>query len=134
MSYPTYLLESIYWSNRPERYPDREKFEKEVRTYQHDIAKTDKDWRPDELALAHPRALIQFRCWVERNEREPNFLIEADNGESFTVLELFHKVCDGIGETLIKQNGELYDHRFFEGLSLFRQEDEPPRYFVYFGS
>jgi hypothetical protein len=134
MSHPQYLLENIYWTNRTTRYPDREKFEKEVRTYQHDIAKTDKGWRPDELALAHPRALIQFRCWIGEEDQEPNFLIEADNGESFTVLELFHKVCDGIGQTLMAQRGELYDHRFFEGLSLYQQRQDPPLYFVNFGS
>lgn len=49
MSHPQYLLENIYWSNRAERYPDREKFEKEIRTYQHKIAKTDKNWQDPPL-------------------------------------------------------------------------------------
>lgn len=134
MSYPQRLLGNICWTNSTERYPNREKFEKEVRTHQHDILETDEGWRPEELALEHPSVQIQFRCWIGQEEAEPSFELNADDGKSFTTLELFHKVCDGIAQTLIQYNGQLYDHCFFEGLSLSSQHTKPPLYFVYFGS
>ncbi|MEL6348131.1 MAG: hypothetical protein AAFV53_33795 [Myxococcota bacterium] len=134
MSLPDKLLKMIYWACYKERYPDRAAFLEAVQEYQDQISPENSEWAPNEVVLGVPRVWIGFHCWVGDEQPWLVFPIDAEGG-AFTMGELFHKLCDGIGEALMEQNAELYDHHFFEGISRWQEGDDgAPLYAVRFGS
>lgn len=135
MSHPTRLLNRVLWVNRAERYPDIEKFNKEISQYHFRILESDERWTPDVVALESGQVQICFQCWTPEGEDiEPVITLKADNERAFTTLELMHKLSDGLGAYLLEHSCELYDHCFFEGLSLAEGERAIPLYFINFGS
>ena len=82
-----------------------------------------------------PRLVLDV--WADQIEAESNGRIVIERYPAMalggTPPELMDQVIDGIAEYLVAHNCQLWDHHFFEGLSLGTDGD-PPRYNVYFGS
>lgn len=131
MTHPQSLLGNIAWSCKRQAYADPAAFGAAVQEYQDEIMAGRSSWAPDQVVLRAASVEVQFRCWNQEGTDQPEETLAADDGQSFTMLELMHKVCDGLGRRLLERDYYLYDHCFFEGLALAEQT---PRYHVNFGS
>lgn len=140
MALPDHILKNVCWRCGAERYADAASFAEALRTYHTDL---ELPYRLDEGAIALERAAVEIAFEYIDLEREEEIddaiLIHADAPEGFSALELMFKACDGIAARL-DGRGALFDHCFFEGLTLdvaesaTRPEGDPPRYWAYMGS
>ena len=136
-SYPDRILSEVLWSCGRKRY-DRAAFDAAVTEYHMDVLGTAERWKPEESVFPGTSVRIGFMCWDAAGEEQLDvaFDIESDHPEHFTAGDLLFKVCDGIAADLEEHDRKLYDHCFFEGLSLHTPtaERDRPLYFVRFGS
>lgn len=133
--FPQTLLGSVLWSCGRKSWPSRDDFNQAVRQYHQDIVEDGDRWQPDAVVFPHPAIRVGFSYWADTESQGWHVLsMEADAAEGFTALGLLHGLCEGIAGHLTENNGDLYDHCFFEGLSLADEPGDPPMYYIRFGS
>jgi hypothetical protein len=126
---PTRFLESVCWVFRGTQFTDRTAFEAAVRDAQ--FPEWGEVWRPAEIVLRVPRVRIRPDADWYPSDREPEVVLTADDGESFSAGELLFKVHNA----LVADLQELH-HQFFEGFSLSGHQEpgQPPLYDMDLGS
>ena len=129
MSYPKYLFKDIYWSFSIGDINNVEDFVKEMEEYYKAISgkKFRLNW--NEIAFDFPNLELQYVKYTDEDVEEPYELVEADNGQNFTVKELLYKVHK------VGINLENDDNCYFEGL-MYSDDDNDgvPIYFLITGS
>ena len=119
------LLRNIVWSFGSTKYPTLESFNEKLTAYQVAILGHADDWHPEEVLVNNPKVAIAYEYWIQADhvsfdnetkdedggeQKEVVVTFSADNGESFTALELFYKLHERLTYRY------LGDHTFFEGL------------------
>lgn len=141
------ILRNIAWRFDHTDYPAREAFSAEVARYQFDILKERAVWHPNEVVIDSPAVDLVYKYWVTGNdavfadeelhnpvdedeEISVTATFTADNGDSFTALELLHKLHQRL------RHRDLGDHYFFEGLvaSEAAEPQQPPLFYLRCGS
>jgi hypothetical protein len=128
---PQNLLSDVFWSFSRGKFDTQEAFNAEVIQYQQDIAEKTEHWHPDAIAIAgYQQVCINYEGLDEEAEAldDKSLVIETDNPEGFTNVELLFLIHNAVTEELSK-----IDHCFFEGLS-FDSFDEMPVYWLHQGS
>lgn len=128
---PEKLMRDVYWAFTKGIFKGAEDFDKAVRDYQIAIKKID-DWKPERVIFSHSSIQISYEYWSADGEEEFEevFVLEADNGNSFTAGELLFKINNTVAENVSRG-----DHIFFEGLSLSETKyDGKPFYWLSLGS
>lgn len=130
MSYPKYLFKDIYWSFAMGSISTAEAFVSEMEQYYKAISGRKFPLRWNDLVFDYPKMELQYVKYTDDEVEEPFELIEADNGQNFTVKELLFKVHK-VGVNL--QND---DNCYFEGLLYSEDENDDgvPIYFLMSGS
>ena len=137
MNFPEQILTEIPWSFYGTVYSSIDDFKTE-------LLEEFKNYKPEDLpaelfevVLNVPVVVIQYMIYAEDDEDEedePQVLIKASNGSSFTGLELLFLINNAVTKAL-----EDEDNLFFEGLT-FATDDDPefpdgtPVYFLETGS
>lgn len=147
-------LNKIAWNFNNIEYTTIDDFNQKVLQYQFDIMKARDCWRSDEIVVFSSSIAVVFTAWIESEnlaenetllenddffedednsddglfQAEIQALFEADNGKTFTALELLYK----LGKQL--KFKDLGDHTFFEGLSEEKSEDGIPLFYLRCGS
>lgn len=134
MEYPKQLLRNIYWAFSEGAINSMENFALAITSYHRDISGSNLPVQLNEVIFNHPKIVLQYVKYDEEIDdfEEPQELVEADNGESFTVKELLYKIHQ------VGINLENEDNCYFEGLT-FATSDDPdflniPVYFLDTGS
>jgi hypothetical protein len=133
-SWPKRLLSEVVWIIKPKRYADQAALELAVREYHVAIMKSDERWQPDTRVLSAQKLEVGFECWIGDDQLDVEIELETADPEGWTTLELLFAIQQGIAGYLIANDGALYDHCFFEGLSLGSSKGARPSYSVNFGS
>lgn len=119
------LLKHVAWNFTGKGFDNRADFNQAIANYQLAILDDPSGWNPDEIIVSAPEVDILYECYA--TDSEPVFDDEtikadygeekeiiarftADNGASFSALELLYKLHQRL------QQRELGDHTFFEGL------------------
>ncbi|MEI3790883.1 MULTISPECIES: hypothetical protein [unclassified Chryseobacterium] len=135
MEFQNQILQSILWNFTEQKFSDIENFRIALKDYNEKI--TDEKFLEnlDKPILKINKVAIQYEYWDENIEDiiEPDFLLNADNGQFFTTAELLFKIHNQVHEKLKDD-----DHHFFEGLELWTGENpnypDTPLYFLQQGS
>jgi hypothetical protein len=114
---PAWVAGGVLWSFTGEPVAERGDFEARVRRYQVEITGGGDVWRPGEVVLPCPRVRVSYLCWDGDEQVEPVVELESDDGQSFTLEELLHKIHNAVVERVRDA-----DRHFFEGLTL----EQPP--------
>lgn len=132
---PKQILNNILWSFDIDKFANRTSFESAVIQYNETIKNEPITVNFDSVVLKTPQVCIQYSYWDEVDDDiiEPDFLLGADNQQSFTISELLFKIHNKVCEDLKND-----DHHFFEGLTLWEGEHpnypQIPLYFLQQGS
>jgi len=120
MQYPKELLRNIYWSFNYGPVENRQKFEEAVKTYHYKVSGQEFPFDLNEEILPFAKVVIQYMKYDEEEEDwdEPQILLEAENGKSFTAGELLYKIHQTAGKAL-----EGDDNVYFEGISFATDQD-----------
>ena len=106
----------------------QKKFQSQFESYNKEM-NDEFEWGPNQIVLESSKVRIQYMHWDEneQDQVEPQFEIWADNGESFTALELLYKIHNEVASKLADE-----DAHFFEGLKLYDEGDDSdtPLYFL----
>lgn len=132
--FPKRLLSEVVWVLKPTEYADRASFEAAVRAYHVAILKSDERWQPDARVLSATKVQVGFECWVGEHERDVELELETDDPAGWTTLSLLFAIQQGVTGYLKANDGGLYDHCFFEGLSLGSTKAGRPSYSINLGS
>lgn len=129
MSYPKYLFKDIYWSFSIGEITSIEDFVSEIEGYYKAISRKKFPLKWNEVVFDFPKLELQYVKRTENDIEEPYELVEADNGQNFTVKELLYKTHK------VGINLENDDNCYFEGL-LYSEDDNEgvPIYFLITGS
>lgn len=145
------LLKDIAWAFNSKDYDTLSGFNTAVSAYNQKIMKERDNWHPEQIVVDSPKVSIAYEYYVtdhdtrfadeeieteeiydeqEDGEQEVVVTFTADNGSSFTALELLYKLHQRL------RVRELGDHIFFEGLGSFNDSDQnnPPLYYLNCGS
>lgn len=144
-------LDHILWAFSEKKYADIDEFSKDVTEYQIEIGRDD-TWKPDLIEIKHSEIAVFYEAWLkslqdlsdnetlsvdekslfdssEMRQLEVIASLSADNGVSFTAVELLFKLHNLVA------NKELGDAIFFEGLKQFDEDfNSLPTYYLYCGS
>lgn len=135
MEFQNQILQSILWNFTEQKFSDIENFRTALKDYNEKITGEKFSENLDKPILKINKVAIQYEYWDENIEDiiEPDFLLNADNGEFFTSIELLFKIHNYVHEKLKND-----DHHFFEGLELWTGENpnypDIPLYFLQQGS
>lgn len=135
MQHPKRLMNDVLWNFKDKAYSSVPEFIIAVMKYNENIFGEDFEFDTDKKALESPTVVIQYSYWDDEleDDMEPDFLLNAANGQFFTQGELLYKVHQRVREKLQDQ-----DHSFFEGFLLWEGENpnnpDVPLYFVMQGS
>lgn len=133
MEYPKVLLRNIYWAFSEGPIENQENFINRLTSYHEQISGVKLPMGLDKIIFDYPKIVLQYVKYDENDDfEEPQELIEANNGESFSARELLFKIHQ-VGINL--EN----DHNcYFEGLTFATSDDpdfpEIPVYFLDTGS
>lgn len=122
---PKQILNDIFWAFDGTEFQSQDEFRSALEEYANDL----------EVALP-PESTIEFGkieilleyITEDDDDEELQFMLNADNGKSFTSVELLYKIN-------IEVTGILadLDKHFFEGLTLL-EDRNPPLYSLNLGS
>ncbi|REC78655.1 hypothetical protein DRF60_09420 [Chryseobacterium elymi] len=135
MEFQNQILQSILWNFTEQKFSDIENFRIALKDYNEKITDEKFSENLDKPILKINKVAIQYEYWDENIEDiiEPDFLLNADNGQFFTTAELLFKIHNQVHEKLKDD-----DHHFFEGLELWTGENpnypDTPLYFLQQGS
>lgn len=129
MSYPKFIFKDIYWSFSIGDITNIEDFVKEMEEYYKAISGNKFPLKWNEIVFDFPKLELQYVKYTDDDIEEPYELVEADNGQNFTVKELLYKTHK------VGINLENDDNCYFEGLMYSEDENEGmPIYFLTTGS
>ena len=127
------LLKNILWNLTTPLLKNQNAFEEALIAYNKTINGKTIDLKNPILESAEVQ--IQYEHWGidedgDEDILETDFLIEADNGKTFSTTELLYKIHNEVCNKLIDD-----DKVFFEGLELWEQnESDTPYYLLQQGS
>jgi hypothetical protein len=124
----------VQWNFNNPKYETIEKFYQSISDYNKDILKIKVDNELNSTLISISEVAIQYLYFDDNDEDiEPDFLLKADNGNSFSLIELLFKVHNTVCNNLKEQ-----DKVFFEGFLLWEGENlnypNIPLYFLLLGS
>lgn len=129
MDYPKFIFKDIYWSFSIGEIANIDDFTKEMEQYYKSISGKKFPLKWDKVIFDFPKLEIQYVKYIEDEPEEPFELLSADNGQNFTIKELFYKIHK------VGVNLENDDNCYFEGLMYSGEENEgSPIYFMITGS
>lgn len=135
MEYQNKISQNILWSFGKQKFLTIEDFRLALKNYNEEIKGESFSEDLDLPILKTNKVAIQYEYWDQSIEDiiEPDFLLNADNGQFFTTAELLFKIHNQVHEKLKDD-----DHQFFEGLELWTGENpnypDTPLYFLQQGS
>lgn len=124
--HPKRLLQRLPWIFDATAYPSARAFGEAVAKYQRDMERKDVDWRPDAVVLAAPEVVVSACVWEGKEQVDLLHPLRSADPAGFTAAELLWRIHAALA------GKELGDHRFFEGLTLSR--DDPLTYTLRCGS
>lgn len=129
MNYPKFIFKDIYWSFSIGKIANMDNFTKEMEQYYKSISGEKFPLKWDDMIFDFPKLELQYVKYIKGEPEEPYELLNADNGEHFTVKELLYKIHK------VGVNLENDDNCYFEGLMYSGEENEGvPIYFLITGS
>ncbi len=135
MEYQNKISQNILWNFGKQKFLTIENFRLALKNYNEEIRGEFFSEDLDLPILKANKVAIQYEYWDQSIEDiiEPDFLLNADNGQFFTTAELLFKIHNQVHEKLKDD-----DHQFFEGLELWTGENpnypDTPLYFLQQGS
>jgi hypothetical protein len=133
MPSPKRLLSDVLWSCDRTRYPTPAALLEALREYERDILGEER-FAPDTVVLETPAVDVTYPCWTADDDQiSVTLQLLSAHPEHFTALDLLYKILDGMAEQLVAEDCQLWDHHFFEGLTL-ESDGDPPDYYLRFGS
>jgi len=133
--FPKKLMTNILWNFNDDEYNSQNNFIISLLAYNEKIFGEDFELEKDKKILDCAKVVIQYMYWDEEKEDdiEPDFLLTADNGISFSQGELLFKVHNKVNKKL-----KDADNSYFEGFLLCEGENpnnpDIPLYFLLQGS
>ncbi|MDX2359351.1 MAG: hypothetical protein QNK23_01000 [Crocinitomicaceae bacterium] len=124
---PKQLLNNVVWAIRGSKFLTQDAFEKELQDYSVLITKK----KVENSTIQQLSEITVVYEDFASDEDDPVFTLTADNGVSFSVVELLYKMHNQLVNHLKDR-----DHVYFEGLHLGSpgEENKPPVYFLSLGS
>jgi hypothetical protein len=135
MEYQNKISQNILCNIGKQKFSTIEDFRLALKNYNEEIKGEKFSEDLDLPILKTNKVAIQYEYWDQSIEDiiEPDFLLNADNGQFFTTAELLFKIHNQVHEKLKDD-----DHHFFEGLELWTGENpnypDTPLYFLQQGS
>ncbi|STC99651.1 hypothetical protein [Chryseobacterium carnipullorum] len=116
MEYQNKISQNILWNFGKQKFLTIENFRLALKNYNEEIRGEFFSEDLDLPILKANKVAIQYEYWDQSIEDivEPDFLLNADNGQFFTTAELLFKIHNQVHEKLKDD-----DHQFFEGLELW---------------
>ncbi|MEO1270499.1 MAG: serine protease [Myxococcota bacterium] len=143
IAYPKSILPRLSWSLGNHTYDSAASVDAQIKSFYQEYYPecSDERWNPDDVALRALSVRVQFRCVDREPPHEHHYpwvTVHAPEGaDHFTALDLVFGMHNAMAEHMNAHNRDMFDHHFFEGLSLVRLWNGPetvPHYYVDLGS
>lgn len=123
------ILTDISWSFEGEKFDSLEDFNFAIKNAHWD--RPDK-WKPDEKVIRVGKVCLIYEAYAEGRHGQHQCILRADDGKTFSTLELMYKMHNHLVEALKHDS-----HHYFEGMRtdmIWLRFGRPPKYYVVLGS